>query len=262
MTENDSAESTDLPPAPTPEPSSSSDAAPPKPPAEDHRLEMFVFFCLGVLVPLVTALYAFSVNAYSREFTKAYSLFHLCYSVAAAVPALYLLSRTREGWAHFAVVRPEARRDITAGVVLGLLLFGFALAFWTLSFRYLPPYLLSEVTQRPRGPAPPEDFIGIMLFFSSNAANGISEELFMRCYFMTRIKDQTGSWLKAAVYSSALFASYHIYHGVYPMVSVFFVGLVLAAAFLLLRRLWPLAIGHMVLNILVIYLPLGQTLSG
>lgn len=241
---------------PTPAPEGLPAPAPPAKPPEDHRLEMFIFFCLGALMPLASAIFSFATNDSREDFSTGDRAVSFFYYVAVTVPGLYLLHRTREGWAHFGVVRPVARRDVPSGVVLGLLLFGFMLAFWTLVLRLLPSYMLIELAQRPKGAHAPEDFPGILVFICSNAANGISEELFMRSYFLTRIKDQTGSWLKAVLYSSALFASYHIYHGVLPMISIFFLGLVFGFAFVLLRRLWPLAIAHMVLDILIYYLPL------
>ncbi|MCK6473235.1 MAG: CPBP family intramembrane metalloprotease [Planctomycetes bacterium] len=249
-------------------PSSAGPSPPPESPptptklAKDLKLEMFVFFCLGVLMPFVSAVYMFAFPEGHMPSINASMAMLFFQSVACTVPALYMLHRTQEGWGHFAIVRPVARTDITGGVALGLLLFGTSVAFWTAAVRFLPTYMLAELHQQPNVPRPPEDFPGMMLFFSANAANGIREELFMRCYFVTRIRDQTGSWLKALMYSAALFASYHIYYGVLPMVSIFALGLVLGLAFVIVRRLWTLAIAHMVLNILVFYLPLGQTLSG
>lgn len=243
-------------------PEPSGDTPPPapgltEPPASGGRgFEMAAVFCLAVACPLYSALHAFVQGCVSTQSRIESLLYLLVSSVATIVPLLYLLHRSPEGLAHFGITRPKALADLGGGVFLALLLIGVFLVFWQAVLRTVPPYLLTELWTRPKSAPAPRDAAGVALYLAAHAANGFSEELAMRCYFVTRIREHTGSWLTGVLYGSALFASYHIYHGVVPMIDVFCFGVVLGFAFILVRRVWPLALAHMLFNCWVSYFPL------
>jgi membrane protease YdiL (CAAX protease family) len=95
-------------------------------------------------------------------------------------------------------------------------------------------------------PREPEQTV---LFIVAQLANGFAEELVMRGYLIPRFEDLFGSTGKALVLSSVLFASYHLYQGLYGAGSALVMGLVFGVAFIAMRRLWPIAAAHALLNI-------------
>lgn len=239
------------PPSGTPEPS----PAPPKPPAEGHGFEMAAVFSLAVACPLYWAIHAFIRGGAHTESHIESLLYLLVSSVSTIVPLLYLLHRSREGLAHFGVTRPKALPDLGGGVFLALLLIGTFLVFWRVILLNVPPYLLTELWMQPKSEPAPRDPAGVVLFLAAHAANAFLEELAMRCYFVTRIRERTGSWLTGVLYGAALFASYHIYQGVVPVIDIFFFGVVLGFAYILVRRIWPLALAHLLFNCWLTYFP-------
>jgi membrane protease YdiL (CAAX protease family) len=82
------------------------------------------------------------------------------------------------------------------------------------------------------------------------------EELFYRGYLMNRLVDLvckkgTLAWVLAGVGSAAMFALAHTYQGPAGLITVFAAGLLLAGAFLAVRRnLWVLVIAHALIDTL------------
>jgi membrane protease YdiL (CAAX protease family) len=83
---------------------------------------------------------------------------------------------------------------------------------------------------------------GLLVLMS--CANGFAEELVMRGYLLPRFERVLGSTWSAVGLTSLLFASYHIYQGLFGATQVLVFGLVYGAVFCWFRRLWPLAIAH------------------
>ena len=83
-----------------------------------------------------------------------------------------------------------------------------------------------------------------------HVANGFAEELVMRAYLITRLERLLGSGSLAVLVSSLLFASYHIYYGPgVTLIHAVLFGLAFGGLYLLLRRVWPLALAHALINI-------------
>ena len=59
------------------------------------------------------------------------------------------------------------------------------------------------------------------------------------------------SKVSSSAISSAVWAGTHLYQGLVPVLLHFIEGLVLATAFFLLKRLWPLVIAHGGFNLLL-----------
>jgi membrane protease YdiL (CAAX protease family) len=97
----------------------------------------------------------------------------------------------------------------------------------------------------PRGPVEG----GLMVVKLGVAA--FSEELVTRGYLIGRLEALLGSRGKAVALSAAAFASYHAYQGAAGVVSAYLTGLVLGAVYLAVRRVWPLALGHALYNVLL-----------
>ena len=82
-------------------------------------------------------------------------------------------------------------------------------------------------------------------------ANAFHEELVLRAYLITRLCTLLKYRRRAVVVAAAIFASYHIYHGVVGAGGVFLFGIGFGVMWLLFRRLWPLVIGHALSNIVI-----------
>jgi membrane protease YdiL (CAAX protease family) len=82
----------------------------------------------------------------------------------------------------------------------------------------------------------------------SSCAIGFVEELVMRGYLIPRFERLLGSSWKAVLVSTVLFASCHMYQGPVGVISAAITGLVLGIAFCWVRRLWPVALAHALLD--------------
>jgi len=84
----------------------------------------------------------------------------------------------------------------------------------------------------------------------ASLANGWAEELVCRAYLITRFKQLLGSPVAALFLSAFLFSSYHIYQGIWSACGIFGVGMAYGAIFIWTRRIWPLALGHALQDIM------------
>ena len=76
------------------------------------------------------------------------------------------------------------------------------------------------------------------------AASGFAEELVARAYLIARLRVLLRSSGEAVIAAAILFASYHAYQGAAGAVHALLFGLAYGGVFLLVRRVWPLALGH------------------
>ncbi|MBN9519053.1 CPBP family intramembrane metalloprotease [bacterium] len=153
---------------------------------------------------------------------------------------LYLVRRGGDGWAAIGVTRPGVV-DVAGGLVL---LFA-AFVVWRLTAG-LPDVGRPKATPLPR----PDGELDYVLLVVKYGVSAFSEELVCRAYLVTRLAVLLRSRAAAVVYAAAVFASYHAYQGVQGVGSAFALGVVYGAAFLLIHRVWPLAIGHALYNLL------------
>lgn len=178
---------------------------------------------------------------------EAYLIFR---SVQVSWLVLYLMARSGTPWSRFGLVAPRWIRDSLlafATLVAAYFAYGFYAAG---AMSLIPAETMSRETQRLNelfsGPREPEQTV---LFVVSQLANGFAEELVMRGYLIPRFEDLFGSTVKALLFSSVLFSSYHLYQGLYGAGSALVMGLVFGVAFCAIRRIWPVAAAHALLNI-------------
>jgi membrane protease YdiL (CAAX protease family) len=74
--------------------------------------------------------------------------------------------------------------------------------------------------------------------------NPFFEELIVRAYLMTEIRELTGSWVAAGAVSVAVQTSYHLYYGWEGALSLAFQFLVFAVYYGTTRRITPVIIAH------------------
>jgi Putative prokaryotic signal transducing protein/Type II CAAX prenyl endopeptidase Rce1-like len=157
-------------------------------------------------------------------------------SACTAYVVLYLISRSGEPWDSFGLARP-LWWDVPMGLVLVFLAAVVARLAWDLT-----PDLGGGVA---RGYFPRARGAGEYAMMAAKyAANGFAEELVTRAYLITRLRVLLRSPAEAVVAAAVLFASYHVYQGAAGAIHALLFGLAYGGVFLLIRRVWPLALGH------------------
>ncbi len=152
---------------------------------------------------------------------------------------LYLVGRSGDRWATIGVTRPGVM-DAAGGLVF---LFA-AFVLWRLTAG-LPDVGRPKAVSFPR----PDGELDHVLLAVKYGVSAFSEELVCRAYLVTRLAGLLRSRAEAVVYAAAVFASYHAYQGLQGVGSAFALGVVYGAAFLLIGRVWPLAVGHALYDI-------------
>ncbi|CAN5327794.1 hypothetical protein BH10PLA2_BH10PLA2_04750 [soil metagenome] len=216
--------------------------SPPKITLAKPWLELGAVLAVGVIPNLSAALLAepFSPNTLPPFWRGC--LISIVASMCTIYVVLYLISRSGESWERFGLSTPR-KLDVVIGLVM--LLVGVEL--WQIYpvFRSLDegPSKLQWFTYARRVDLP---LAGLTFLFAA-----FSEELVTRAYLITRLEELLKSRGLALLIAALLFASYHIYQGYNAVGSTFAFGLLYGGAFLFVRRVWPLALGHALLNLLV-----------
>ncbi|MBL8901497.1 MAG: CPBP family intramembrane metalloprotease [Planctomycetes bacterium] len=85
----------------------------------------------------------------------------------------------------------------------------------------------------------------------------VAEELFFRAYLLRRLTQLTGSAGQALLWSSLVFGAMHSYQGFWPPLQHAAWGFVLGSFVLLLGRVWPAALAHVLQNFCIEALAAG-----
>jgi membrane protease YdiL (CAAX protease family) len=80
--------------------------------------------------------------------------------------------------------------------------------------------------------------------------NPFAEELFVRGFLQTRLRQAGHEGLAVVLFSAGLQTSYHLYQGLLPCLSLIPVFLVFALYYHANRRLWPVLIAHLIMDLL------------
>jgi membrane protease YdiL (CAAX protease family) len=89
-------------------------------------------------------------------------------------------------------------------------------------------------------------FMAIPLFL----LNPFFEELIVRAYLMTEVKDLTGSWTWSIVISTVVQFSYHLYYGWVGALSLSFQFLIFSIYYARTRRATPIVVAHGIFDVL------------
>lgn len=200
--------------------------------------EVAAVLAVGV-VPNLSSAFAPTEGSGSRVSFR-YDAIHLAVlSCCTILAVLHIIRRNEAEWERFGINRIRL-----SDFVVGLFL--FVVALWVLRLSSLFPIAESELPDD-YFPRPGNNVDWAILVFR-NAISAFSEELVTRVYLVTRLSSLLGSTVLSIVLAAALFASYHIYQGVPGTVYSFLFGIAYGAAYVLHRRIWPLAIGHAAYN--------------
>lgn len=225
-------------------------------------LEIVAVVALAVLPYLAGAVIGSSVaSGGHRPSGDAAAWWRIAIIVQITLPLLFIMWRSGVPWAVYGIVRPRPLMDSGLGAlvcVLSLIVaLGTSLSIWFFELVMPGTYDLLGVNQTPTDPGAvgaemrshPWVALGAVLVL-----NAFAEELFSKAYLIPRLRQLTGNRHAAVVISAGLFASYHIYQGVYATIVIFFVMIVLGWLFLRLGRLWPFVIGHAAYDVLALAL--------
>jgi membrane protease YdiL (CAAX protease family) len=168
----------------------------------------------------------------------------------------WVISRAREPASDFGWVRFRPVRDLLAGAAV---LIGFAFVASLTLYLFAPK--LSQDTDSAAtqfvlgasargGPLPAGPFEWPVMIGSA-FASALLEELSIRGYLLTRLRTILRSSAQAVIISSFVWAGYHVFQGLVPTAVHVVEGLFLGWAFLKLKRIWPLAIAHAGVNVLI-----------
>jgi membrane protease YdiL (CAAX protease family) len=235
--------------APPPEPTLQAEIVPPpqapRPPLSDRDvwLEVIAVLSIGVFPNIASAVTTVAAVVQPSALPAYWlsALTRCVYNGCAIVAVLYIIHRSGEPFSAFGVTRPGA-----GDVLLALTLF---MAEWFLWVAIRPLLPVDPSHWRIFFPQPREA-ADYLLMIPAEASNGFAEELITRGYLITRLERLLGSRFQAVVLSAVLFASYHLYYGpTGALIYVLVFGLAFGGAYVLLRRVWPLALAHMLLNI-------------
>ncbi len=226
----------DTPCAPPAEP-----APMPLPPSESTLwFELFAVLAVGPLSWLLSAILRLAHEP--SEYTYALNAIDLTVdSVLRLVAVFYILHRSGEPWKTFGVVRPGF-----SDLAIGATLFMAHWIAWAHFASLLPPDELRHIHPRFGGGT---DYIWL---FSGHLANGLAEEMITRAYLITRLVQLLRSHWQAVLMSALVFASYHVYYGVgSALLWLFLLGLFYGGCYLFVRRVWPFALAHALMNVLI-----------
>lgn len=203
------------------------------------RWEVAAVLAVGVIPNLSSTL----TGQYFPKSSAPYwvGTFDLCLISACALYAtLYLIYRSGESWERFGITRFRVS-DLFLGLFLVMVARVVHVLWWELTggLSSSTDNLFPVASSRP-------DYVLMVVTYG---VSGLSEEVITRAYLITRLERLFRSRLAAVLVAATLFASYHLYQGVDGAFYALLFGLAYGGAFLLLRSVWPLAIGHALYNI-------------
>src|SRR5262245_3059461 len=232
-------------PPTTPAPPASAKLAPPTVTGRAAWLEVAAVLAVGVVPHFLRAITAPGESntgpeqtAWSPSFLR-YAVHLAGLSACISFVTLYIISRSGEPWARFGLTRPKIW-DLPLG--FGMLVLGNVLwlCCWGLG-------MFGRVETRPFGIGEHLPEFGMVLVM--NVASAFAEELVTRAYLITRLEVLLRARGAAVLVAAFFFASYHVYQGLAATLPVFAIGVIYGVAYLAIRRVWPLMIGHALFDV-------------
>lgn len=182
------------------------------------------------------------------------SLYRMSFDLPFSLLIFYLVWRSNRGWSAFGMSRPRWIADSLLAMMISLSVFLLQWNILQVGWTLCPEAL----SLGPRLPAfQPAGLPEGLLAFTSVALGSFTEELVMRAYLITRLNQVIRSRSWCVLLTSVLFAGYHCYQGIAGVVGALVFGMAYGAFFCLLRRLWPLALAHIMHNFAILALPAG-----
>lgn len=168
-----------------------------------------------------------------------------------AIPLLYIVHVNQGSWRTLGLCKPRWRDGAWAFPAMMLaLVMSNAVAVVLLSLRTSAAEETRNIVEHIFPVAKsPLDYAAMGI---ASLAVGFTEELLFRGYILTRWQGFSGSLVQAVIVSSILFGIGHAYQGLAGVVSTTAVGLAFGLVFIYLRRLWPVALAHALLDFIAL----------
>lgn len=173
-------------------------------------------------------------------------------SLQVSLPVLWIIARCGEPWQTFGVVFPRWR-DVGYTVLAVLAAEIADVLYWEVVYRTMPGETLTRDSEMWSTMFPPADTTAyVAIVVAACFANGFAEELVMRGYLVPRFERLLGSAWSSIGLTAVLFAAYHLYQGWIGAGGALVMGIVYGAMFRKIRRLWPFAIAHALIDIKIL----------
>jgi membrane protease YdiL (CAAX protease family) len=133
---------------------------------------------------------------------------------------------------------------------------GFGLALWAYGSYYLAAIVLWRLTgglssgEQARRSMDVFKTEFTVFYLLSMLVNPFCEEFFVRGFLQTRLRQAGHDGLTVILVSVALQASYHLYQGAMVCLALGFSFLVFALYYNANRRLWPVVIAHLIMDVI------------
>lgn len=155
---------------------------------------------------------------------------------------LYMLWRSGIGPRLLGLNRDSPRRDLTWGAGLAALIGIPGLGLYLVAHAVGASLTIvpSDLT---------ETWYRLPVLCLSSMGNAWAEETLIVAYLITRLRQLGWTENRSLVAAAALRGSYHLYQGFGGFVSSFLMGLVYGRVWQRTNRLWPLIIGHALIDV-------------
>jgi membrane protease YdiL (CAAX protease family) len=159
------------------------------------------------------------------------------YALALVAPLLY-----GRGWTLESLGLRLDSRDCLSGVALAVMAYAGYVALWLL-FASMAPDIARDSSQVTLS----HSQMGAATLLAAAIAMGFFEELFVVGYLMQSVRARFGI-VTAVNISIAVRILFHLYQGPISVVGMIPIGLIFAWAYVRTGRLWPLIVGHALLD--------------
>jgi membrane protease YdiL (CAAX protease family) len=223
-------------------------AIPPEISQEEKRrrwFEVFLVLTTSLGISLLNSIYLLNnVPLAALKLSTFRSLYGIAHESLSLLVLAYVLSRRNVRLRDLGL--QWSVRDIVPSIVVTVLAEG-AYITGGIFLQTLHHVMYGAIA---RGPKPSQFFSNPSLWALPLALlNPFFEELIVRAYLMTEIKELTGSSVLAIALSVIFQASYHLYYGWVGALSIGFLFLVFAIYYARYKRAVPIIVAHAVFDL-------------
>ncbi|MFW6022417.1 MAG: CPBP family intramembrane glutamic endopeptidase [Halanaerobiaceae bacterium] len=137
-------------------------------------------------------------------------------------------------------------KDVISGILLLLTAYGFLVIYFFILSLFIPLEDLNNVPKNVEVFS--EGSFGIILVLAL-IMNSFFEELIVRAYFIKEVEYLTKSSVIAVILCVLIQTSYHIYQGIFPLISIAIIFSVFSIYYVRKKNITPVIIAHTLFNI-------------
>jgi uncharacterized protein len=213
-------------------------------------VEFLVVIMWAFGLPIFTSILSIGQLQGAAVFSDAQMLGTVCFEIFVAASLVWFL-RVREWTLEKVGLRVEGLGTLWG---LALLVSCYALIFvFQRVAQALPVDMRVLLAQLPKS----DGHLSMEIVFLLSVVNGVFEELFVAGYAITALQQVRGMWTAINV-STAIRVLYHLYQGPMAFLTIVPMGLLFGYVYARTRRLWPLIVAHVLLDIVGLLFGLAQ----